>query len=62
MSDDWLLRLLRRFARPEAPPRTVANLHAVDHRLSELEREQREIEARLRLLEFQARFRGGGDQ
>lgn len=58
MSDDWLLRLLRRFARPddELPPTT--SLRAIDDKLTSLEREQREIEARLRLLEMQSNPRG----
>lgn len=61
MSDDWLLRLFRRLARPTLPPVGGAtDLREIDARLGAVEREQYEIEARLRLLERQADPRGRG--
>ena len=58
MSDEWLFRLLRRFARPEILSSGTADLRTIDERLGVVEREQREIEARLRLLERQSDPRG----
>lgn len=52
--DDLLRRILRSFARPAPMPASTADLTMVDERLDGLERTQREINARLRLLERQA--------
>jgi hypothetical protein len=54
MSDDLLRWIARCFARPLPPSADGTNLDMVDERLDTLERTQREINARLRLLERQA--------
>ena len=59
MTDDWLLRLLRRFARPIAPElERRHDLSEIDDRLGAVEGEQVKIEARLHLLERQSDPRG----
>lgn len=58
MTDDLLRRIWRCFGRPYVPPVKGADLAAVDERLSDLERLQRDINARLLLLEKQADPRG----
>jgi hypothetical protein len=60
---EWLRHLFEHIGRPDAPPLeadhpTDASLSAVDRRLSDLERQQREILARIKLVEIQARIRG----
>lgn len=58
MTDDWILRMLRRLVMP-APARARGHdLSDIDHRLGTLEREQVEIDARLNLLERQSDPRG----
>lgn len=54
MTDDLIRWLRRCFARPEPAPASGTDLDMVDERLDVLERTQREIHARLRLLERQS--------
>lgn len=57
--DEVLRGLLRRFGRPSISPAIgIGEIDEFDERLAVLEREQREIDARLRLLEQQADPRG----
>jgi len=58
MTDDWILRLLRRIARPEPFHFRGKDLSEIDTRLGAVEQEQHKIEARLHLLERQADPRG----
>ena len=58
MTDDWVLRLLRRIVRPEPLHMRGKDLSVIDDRLGAVEREQHEIEARLSLLERQSDPRG----
>jgi hypothetical protein len=55
MPHDWLRRLLRRFGRPPGRGMGLARIDpTLDARLDRVEHDQREIEARLELLERQA--------
>jgi hypothetical protein len=52
--DDLLRRLLRLLGRPQEARSDGRDLRVIDERLGSLEQRQREIAARLRLLERQA--------
>lgn len=56
-----IFRCLGRFGRPDRIDATDARDDKVDTRLSSLERKQRDIRARLRLLEIQSDPRGISD-
>lgn len=57
---DAVRRLLRHFGRPETMAATIEHDEAVDTRLTDLERRQLEIAARLRILEKASNPRGIG--